>query len=296
MRLNPSVEVMKNTKTKVYADGTRNTVCCRSAVFKSPLDVSVESCKNADDKIIQAMIDSQFRVDYCNAKGIDLDELYERRAQYRKEHKVERTAQSGVVRYDSLKRAKDQIFDYVLNNDFDFFFTGTINPDKLDSKDPKALLNPLQQWLKDRVKRNGLSYIMIAEYHKKGGIHFHGLMTDKLKMTDSGTKLYRGRKKPISDKRAKTLGLSGGRVVYNVANWSFGFSTAIRLEGDRLNTAYYVTKYITKDCRKIFGRFFWHSRDLIKPVIEYSDLDFDSIDAAEHNGFKYIFERSSESE
>ncbi|MBR1562971.1 MAG: hypothetical protein IJ645_07175 [Ruminococcus sp.] len=240
------------------------------------------------------MADSELRVDYCNAKGITIDEMYERRFEYLREHKKERKPSSGEVRNDSLKRAKDQIFDLVLNNDFDYFFTGTIDPSKLDSKDPKALIKPLQQWLKDCVKRKGLSYIMIAEYHKKGGIHFHGLLrSDSLTFTDSGTKLYRGHKRPVSDSRAERIGLdlSEGRVVYNVANWSFGFSTAIRLEGDKLNTAYYVTKYITKDCKKIFGRFFWHSRDLKKPIIEVSDIDFDDVDCPEYNGFKYIFER-----
>lgn len=299
MRLKSSVEVLKNCKTKVYSDGTRNAVICRSAVFKSPLDVSLESCVSQDNKIKQAMAESELRVEYCNAKGITIEEMNERRLEYLREHKKERLPSSGDVRHDSLKRAKDQIFDFVLNNDFEYFFTGTINPDKLDSKDPRALLKPLQQWLKDCVKRKGLSYIMIAEHHKKGGIHFHGLLrSDCLTFTDSGTKLYKGHKKPVSDSRAKRIGLdlSEGRIVYNVANWSFGFSTAIKLQGDKLNTAYYVTKYITKDCKKIFGRFFWHSRDLKKPVIELSDVDFDMISSPEHNGFKYIFERGDQVE
>ena len=59
-----------------------------------------------------------------------------------------------------------------------------------------------------------------------------------------------------------------------------------------MNTAFYVTKYITKDCNKIFGRFFWHSRDLKKPQIIYQNVDYDSFDALDYGGFKYRLDRS----
>ena len=147
-----------------------------------------------------------------------------------------------------------------------------------------------------RPDRYGLSYLMIAERHKKGGIHFHGLCRSSvpLRLEDSGTKLYKGHKKPVSNARAEKLGLTDGRTVYNLKSWKFGFTTCIELTGDRLNTAFYVTKYITKDCKKIFGKFFWHSRDLKKPKVIIEDVDYESILAVEHNGFKYQFKRGGE--
>ena len=239
---------------------------------------------NDDDFLIQlSQIGmSIHEYDYCNNY-------------FKKKIPQEKTKSTDEPRADSVKRAKDQIFDYVLNNDFDYFFTDTIDPDKLDSKAPKELLKPVQKWLKNMVQRYNMQYIMIAERHKKGGIHFHGLMrADNLKLIDSGTKLYKGHKKPISNERAEQLGLYEGRTVYNLKTWSFGFTTCVPLVGDRMNTAFYVTKYITKDCKKIFGKFFWHSRDLKKPLILIDDKDFDSIEAVESNGFKYIFKRGSE--
>lgn len=299
MRYKSEVEVLKNAKTKCYTDGTRNTIACRTAIFKSPLDISLESIKAWEDKHRLESENSQNIIDYLNAKGITYDEYDERRRQYRREHPKEvKHRDNTEVRSDSMKRAKDSIFDYVLNNDFEYFFTGTINPDEMDSKDPKELLKPVQQWLKDMVKRYGMSYIMIAERHKKGGIHFHGLFRSEkpLRLEDSGTKLYKCHKKPVSNERAERLGLTDGRTVYNLKSWSFGFTTCIALTGDRLNTAFYVTKYITKDCKKIFGKFFWHSRDLKKPVIEVHDVEYDDIPCAEHNGFKYEFKRGGETD
>lgn len=260
-------EVYRNSKTKIFTDGTTNTICSRTAIFK----------------------DKDIHSEYMENK------LYYAPIEIRK-NKNNNKMDYGEPRNDSIKRAKDQIFDLVLNNEFEYFFTGTINPEMMDSKDPAEVIKPVQQWLKDMVKRYGLHYIMIAEYHKKGGIHFHGLLkSDKpLKMEYSGTKLYKGYKKPVSDEKAEKKGLYEGREVYNLKTWSFGYTTCIKLQGDRMNTAFYVTKYITKDCKKIFGRFFWHSRNLLKPRIVIQDMDFDSIQSYEVKGFKYEFKRGEQ--
>ncbi len=260
-------EVYRNSKTKIFTDGTTNTICSRNAIFKDK-DIHSEYLENQ-------LYYSPIEVNKKNKKGDNVQ---------------------NEPRNDSIKRAKDQIFDLVLNNEFEYFFTGTINPDKLDTKNPADLLIPVQQWLKDMVRRYGLHYIMIAERHKKGGIHFHGLLKSvkELNMVYSGTKIYKGHKKPISDDKAEKMKLYEGREVYNLKSWAFGFTTCIKLQGDRMNTAFYVTKYITKDCKKIFGRFFWHSRNLKKPLIVIQDMDFDSIESYEVNGFKYLFKRGDQ--
>lgn len=298
MQLKTAPEVFRNSKTKVYSDGSTNTIACRSAIFKEKYDVSLETEKNWEEKQKIAMEHSQNIIDYLEAKQIEYEEYCERKKRYIKEHPKTKNLPDHVndVRSDSLKRAKDSIFDYILNNDFDLFFTGTINPEKLDSKSPKEVLKPVQKWLKNMVLRYNLSYIMIAEQHKSGAIHFHGLCKgDNLNLDDSGTKLYRGYNKPVSNERAEKLGLSDGRTVYNLKTWSFGFSTALYLTGDRMNTAFYVTKYITKDCKKIFGKFFWHSRDLKRPSVIIEDVEYDELNVSEsQNGFKYIFKRGNE--
>lgn len=324
-----SGEVYRNSKTKLYTDGTTNTIVSRSSIFKDK-DILTENMENKDeqkqvnakemreafadkvDKVYQILEkvnlkdyefelfllcenDDDFLIKLSEI-GLSNHEYDYLKSYFTKQEEPRKERNSDEPRSDSIKRAKEQIFDYILNNDFDYFFTGTINPQKLDSSNPKEILKPVQQWLKDRVKRDNMRYIMIAEPHKSGLIHFHGLCSGDMKMEDSGTKLYKGHKRPISNERAERLGLLEGRTVYNMASWKFGFSTCIALEGDRLNTAFYVTKYITKECKKIFGKFFWHSRNLRKPLIIIEDVDFDSIECVESNGFKYIFKRGSENE
>lgn len=298
MKRRTGLDVYFNSKTKLYTDGTINSTCCKSYVFKSSFDESEEHTKN--DVLKQQLCEERTQniLDYLEVRQtMDLTGFQELRKERLKElPKKEREIKPP--RYDSLKRAKDSIFDYVLNNDFDYFFTGTINPDTLNSKEPKELLLPLQKWLQNMVQRYDMQYIMIAEYHKRSGrIHFHGLFkADKLRLLDSGTKLYKGYNKPVSNERAVKLGLENGRTVYNLATWKFGFSTCIELYGDRINTAFYITKYITKDCKKIFGKFFWHNRALKKPVIQYSNMLFEEIDSIDYNGYKYIFKTGDENE
>lgn len=196
-------------------------------------------------------------------------------------------------RHDSFKRAKDKIYDYILCNEWTYFFTGTINPKKMDSSKPKECLRPLKKWLENMVARYGIAYICIFEYHKKGNIHMHGLILENpkkpLKVVDSGTKIYFGFKKPMKNRTARRYGLNPdcGKTVYNLTTWRFGWSTAIRVYGEPQQLAHYVTKYITKDNKKIFGKYYWHSRNLDKPKIVYSNVDFDSVNSAEYHGFKY---------
>lgn len=298
-----------NAKTKLYADGTTSTVVCRSDIFKKPTFEKINYKRFFCDNFSWIEEKESFKVhrrkyrmelikEYLGVNDISNVSLKDIKLAEKCIFIKKSKRKTGEPRPDSVKRAKDRIFDYTFNNKFDYFFTGTINPEKFDSKDPKALLKPIQNWLKDRVKRDGLEYILIAERHKKGGIHFHGLIKcDNLDLVDSGTKSYKGNKRKIKDFTAIRKGFNpaDGKVIYNLKKWKFGFTTCMKVYGDPINVAYYITKYITKDCKKIFGKFFWHSRNLKKPDIIVEHMDYEEIQSKEFKGaFKYIFRRGEE--
>ena len=137
MHLNQSVNVLKNCKTKRYTDGTTNSIICRSAIFKDSFDLSLESIENQDDKFRIASEHSQNIIDYLEAKGITYDEYDERRKRYHREH-PRKSSEPSEPRNDSIKRANDSIFDLVLNNDFEYFFTGTIKIIRIDCTSEKV--------------------------------------------------------------------------------------------------------------------------------------------------------------
>lgn len=206
------------------------------------------------------------------------------------------------IRTDNLKKTRDTLFDLVMCNEWEYFFTGTIDPKKYDSTNAHKLKPKLLKWFNNMQERYGLSYIVIFEYHKKGGIHLHGLIRSNpaspLRLKDSGTKSYYGFKKPMRDNTALKHGLdiSKGHTVYNLATWRFGWSTAIKVYGSQGAISNYITKYITKSNQKIMGRYFWHSRDLKRPNTFYINAPYESLQLPKYHGFKYLYEPSDNNE
>ena len=229
--------VKHNTKIKTYRDGNFTKIRCNRKIFKP---VGYE--KHDDNFNPQKFC-------YCPM---------EKKPKSKKKKSCE-------PRIDSLKRAKDKIFDMVFENDWKYFLTITFNGKDFDRTDPKEVIKKLGKWLNNQVNRKGLKYILVPEYHKNGGIHCHALINDcKLRFVDSGTRIIKGFNKPVSLEtiECNNLSLEGAKVVYNVSDWQYGFSTAIETYGEPSQLAFYVTKYITKDVKKIFGKFFWSSKNI----------------------------------
>lgn len=160
----------------------------------------------------------------------------------------------------SRRRAKARVRDLALCNEFDYFFTWTIDPELLDRYDAKAIYRKLRIFLTNAVRRKGLAYLVVPEYHAqkdgedKPAIHLHGLCN-----------LGSVRIERAKGKNGRHLTDKEGRPVYHMLDWKYGFSTCVPLDGNYERTANYIAKYITKsDSGKIFGKYYLHSRGLIK--------------------------------
>lgn len=172
---------------------------------------------------------------------------------------------------------KKQIKDLILCGNFDTFVTLTLDGEKIDRQDYGAVIKKVNAYLNNRVKRDGLRYLGVAERHKKGGIHFHFLVNGSaLKLADSGTVSVQGKKRPIKIATAdrQNIPLEQRHIVYNVTDWSLGFSTAIECYGDVMSVSAYVCKYITKADEKIGGRWYYSGGKLCKPVVQYGNADY----------------------
>lgn len=179
------------------------------------------------------------------------------------------------VRDDNLKRVKERIFDICALNPFTHFVTWTLDASKIDRYDVDVIRPKILKTLDNLHQRQGMEYIVVPERHRDGAVHFHGLVYgDGLRYVDSGH----------VD--------AGGHTIYNMPQWRFGYSTAIRLYGDSMRVASYMTKYVTKDLSKIFGKFYFASRSIGRSVpVEYSIIDYDAIDVREYRnvyGYKYL--------
>lgn len=187
------------------------------------------------------------------------------------------------VRMDSIKRAKDRIFDIVNMNEgtFKYFVTLTFDPEHVNSKSPADVIKILRSFLKNMTSRHDLSYILIPEYHKDGKIHLHGLISDGLQLADSGTRKAKGFEKPlkIETLKRKRIAPEDCKIVYNLPQWKYGYSTAEPISGSADMIFGYITKYITKDMQKIFGNFYYAGGEIIRNVpVTLTDTDYQSFE------------------
>lgn len=166
----------------------------------------------------------------------------------------------------AMRRARAAVRDIARANRFAYFVTLTLDAAKVDRYDMAAITKKLNNWLDNRVRRNGLAYVLVPERHKDGAIHFHGFFNDALPVVDSGHK-----------DRA-------GHRVYNLPAWPLGFSTAIELYGDYQSAVAYVCKYIGKQGEKPGGRWYYSGGDLKRPEVYLCDAD-----PAEMPGQGYTF-------
>lgn len=157
----------------------------------------------------------------------------------------------------SISRAKTAIADIILANSFDLFITLTFDKQFVDRYSYGECIKKLNVFLDNRVRRRGLKYIIIPEHHKDGAIHFHGLCNDVFKLVDSGIRRNR-------------------RVVFNITDWKIGFTTAVRFDGAYEKVASYIKKYITKDSRKVGGRWYLSGGALARPELQYFNSDFNA--------------------
>lgn len=157
----------------------------------------------------------------------------------------------------SIRRTKRNILDLVLCNDFDLFVTFTFDPAKVNRYDITAVYLKMTTWLYNQ-QRNApdFKYLIVPERHKDGALHFHAVMSHA----------------PF--KLKKTNVIQDSRRVFNVSSFYWGFTNATHLDvEDKLKTANYISKYITKDMITTKNRRrYWASRNLQKPLKYYNEV------------------------
>lgn len=188
----------------------------------------------------------------------------------------------------AARRAAAKVRDFALCNDFRYFVTLTLDPAKVDRYDVKEITKKLNVWLDNQVRRNGLKYVLVAERHKDGAVHFHGLVNEAPELVPSGTWKVPGHKRPIkprTEAQRREWAAQGADAgfceVFNWPGWRYGFSTAIPLYGDYRAAVAYVCKYIRKQTAgpegPVGGRWYYHGGRLAAPAVELLDLGLQEV-------------------
>lgn len=270
-------QIMHNAQMKKYPDGSAVLLISDRAIFREP---GWESARESSNKIAAAAVEVEPDPERGNAQ-LDERESGELCTIPHAQRAVESLERSR-------RRARSKVSDYAKSNQFDYFVTLTLDKDVVDRYNVDAAVKRLRPFLDNAVRRHGLRYILIPELHQDGAVHFHGLVNDAFEMVDSGTVKLTGEgapkkpKKPRSKKQRQEWLDVGGQVVYNIADYKLGFSTAIGLYGDYSKAVSYVCKYIGKGTGKIGGRWYYSGGDLKSPSKEYFDVDYSELRQGEH--------------
>lgn len=140
----------------------------------------------------------------------------------------------------SMNRTVNKIYSICRSNYWDYFFTLTFAPDKVNRYDFDDCQQKMTTFLNNLRKRQApdMKYIIVPEKHKDGAWHFHGLFANigNCSLIDSGKKDNKG------------------RVIYNLGNYKLGWSTVTSVEHSEKASSYLV-KYINKDlCSELKNR------------------------------------------
>lgn len=220
--------------------------------------------KNNVRKIGYEEIEDKFNYD---EKYSDCDVVLDESYIARLKECVEDEKESEANEWDklrSIRRSKELVKCIGNMNEWDYFFTGTFDKEKIgDRKALDKLKKSTLEFFKNQSKKYGIKYLLIPELHKDGALHWHGLIRDPddlLKLTDSGKK-------------------HNGRIIYNMDSWNKykGFNTCVEIgkgDDDVMAVSNYISKYISKNDDRIFDKYFYSSKGLINhPKITYLEVD-----------------------
>lgn len=153
----------------------------------------------------------------------------------------------------SISRSKRMIREIALCNDFQYFFTATVNSelcDRFSLSDCQTRIRKIMKSIKR--KHEDFIYLFITEMHKDGAYHFHGLC--------SNLDLYTNKYGYLSSSYFDKLGFNSFSIIK-----------------DKQKVSNYITKYITKQCVKNeAGSVYFCSRGLKRATsYEIAPIDLD---------------------
>ena len=175
---------------------------------------------------------------------------------------------------NNISRARRNIFQYAMCNEFEYFITLTLDKEKADRYDLDQWAKDLGEWIRNKQKKNlaykseKVEYLLIPETHKDNAWHIHGLIRG---LPENRLRIFE--ENEVLPDRMRKMILSGRELK----EWShythrFGWNSLERIR-DRDSVAKYITKYLTKDISEIKNRknkkLYYHTRGLKKPIRTY---------------------------
>jgi hypothetical protein len=175
---------------------------------------------------------------------------------------------------DSTSRAIQIVSNIGKSNNWEYFLTLTFNKHKVDSLDYEITSKSMSNWLSN-IKRDNpnMIYLAVPElHHISKRFHFHVLVANvpNLKLVDSNKRSYGKYIFDVNKVPKWVKNLDKVKIIYNIGNYSLGWSTATKIQDCKKSVGYLV-KYINKDLVASVPKGkkkYWNSKNVKKPTIE----------------------------
>lgn len=157
---------------------------------------------------------------------------------------------------NNYSRARSMVLQYALCNPWEYFFTGTLDQRKYNRYNLDRFMGSLSQFIRDQRKKwnSQIQVLLIPEHHNDGAWHVHGMING---LPDQALRKFR-----YPEPRKL---IEGGYLNWSDFQRKFGFCSLGRISNP-VGTAFYITKYISKDLsqrnRDLGKHLYFHSRPL----------------------------------
>lgn len=193
----------------------------------------------------------------------------------------------------SVSRARRNVLELALCNDWKYFCTFTLDKDKYDRFNLEVWKKDFTQWIRDQRKKSkkqnmdlDFKFLFVPELHNDGAWHMHGLLGDIHPLTV-----------PFHCERQQGMNIPDKLVRGCYFDWpeyrnKFGFCS-LGLIKNKVATAFYVTKYISKNmqgtCENLGIHSYIPSRGLNRASLHgsvYGGCDY--LDSFLTNDYKFL--------
>lgn len=187
--------------------------------------------------------------------------------------------------YENISRARSKIFEYSFCNEWDYFFTGTLDNTKYDRTDLENYHQDLTLFFRHYRRNDGceLKFLIVPELHSDGQAwHTHGFIKG---LPDKYLHQFQ-----LGDRMSAYIAqkVRRGEVVYDWPAYSrkFGFCDLEPI-ANKEAVSKYVTKYMNKSLfdtvLDVGAHLYYHSRglqtsQLIRKGVQTADLSDIHID------------------
>lgn len=181
-----------------------------------------------------------------------------------KEYRAPKGSVNDFKLDENIQRAKNAIFEYAFCNPWDWFFTGTLDPNKYDRTDLERFHKDLTQWFRNYGKKHNvkIKFLIVPELHTDGiSWHIHGFLR--------GLPKEHLKQFVVGDVMGKALAekVKKGDEVYNWLPYAkkFGFCDLEPIRNAEAVSKYimkYINKNLAKSVKELNAHLYYHSRGL----------------------------------